>query len=303
MSDELKMDTSKEVFQLNKDILSFKINPKIYNNLISNSLYSNQLQPISEEDIIVTNLTQNYLAFRTKTTKKENYSVNPIYCVISPNENKNINIVFYTKSGDKINSKGHKFRFEAFIIPESQKNEDVKDLFKKYIKNGSKVVGNIQKRHVEFYEPKDDTNILRGINRNLLSESTTSIVSNYTIAEAKNQNALLEEKIQKKEGMNKKLSDIIEDKNSGILILDKNKEEFENLKQEYNELKDQYESLKRSEELLMKRLKNEKINKPEPHGSNKFFYKVPEAREEKLSMKKLMIYFVIFTLVGFYLTK
>ena len=152
MSHELIMDLSKEIFKLDKDILTFEIGPSIESKLSMSSLshHSTDLKPLSEEELCVTNLTSDYLAFRTKTTKKEYYSVNPTYFILPPNGNQIIKFLFYNQSGKEVDPKGHKFRFEGFVILESEKDEDLKELFKNYIKSGKKVVGNVAKRYVKI---------------------------------------------------------------------------------------------------------------------------------------------------------
>ena len=299
MSRNLIMDESKEIFTLNKEILSFKINQSNLSKLSSHSsIHSGNLHSISEEDILVTNLTSEYLAFRTKTTRKENYAVNPTYCVIPPNSTQNLNLVLYNRTGEKLDPKSHKFKFEGFIIPESQKDEDIKNLFKDYIKNGKKVIGNSQKRGVQFLEENDEgSNILRGSNNSL----GNSNLSNYTVAEEK-KNSLLMDKIQEKDE-NVRLSDIIEEKTGGRFGMENNMERLEYLKKEYNQLKEQVENLKRNEELLNKKIYIEKNKKNVHHGSDKFKFKVPEIKEEKLSRNKRMGIFLFSVLIGFYLVK
>ena len=308
MSHDLIMDVSREIFKLSKDVLIFKINPSNINKLSSySSTHSGQLQPLSEEDIIITNLTSEYLAFRIKTTKKENYAVNPTYCIISPKENKAINFIYYNNPGAKFDAKGHKFKFEGFIIQESRKNEDVKDLFYDYIKKGIKVSGNSLKLYVRFSEEgnEDNQNILKGSNI-LLGNSSGTVLSNYTEVENIKQNTLLSDIIKDNKNENEKenikFTDIVEDNNNRGLM-EKNKEKYENLKREYIQLKEQVDNLKRNEELLNKRIMNEKNKKSSSKGSIKFTYKVPEGKEEKLSRNKLIGFFVIALLVGFYLTK
>lgn len=291
MSHDLIMDVSKEIFTLNKEILSFKLNQSNASKLSSHSsIQSGNLKPISEEDILVTNLTSEYLAFRTKTTKKENYSVNPTYCLIPPNGTILLNFVFYNKTREKIDPKGHKFKFEGFIISESEKNEDIKMLFKDYIKSGKKVVGNCQKRNVQFENDEGS----------FLSASNNTLSSNYTVAE-EHKKTLLMDKIQEKDE-NVRLSDIIEEKRGVRFGMD-NMEKLEDLKREYIQLKEQVENLKRNEEILNKRIYNEKNKKNAHHGSEKFKFKVPEIKEDKLSRNKLIGIFLFSVLIGFYLVK
>lgn len=312
MSHDLIMDESKEIFKLDREIITFKIDSSSINKL--SSLHnSQQYQALSEEDIRITNITSEFLAFRTKTTKKENYSVHPIYCIIPPKSIQTINIILYYKAGLKIDSKGHKFKFEAFVIPESQKNDEVKELFNDYIKKGIEVRGNIQKRNVKFIDDTEDdqrdSNILKS-SKNIMANSSASIFSNihnYTVAEdTKNQNLLMDKIKQKEEdNINIKLSQIIQDKNEGEFDAGYNNiVKFENLKKEYNQLKEQFDNLKMNEELCKKRLYNEKNKNSKSKDSKiKFNYKVPEDKEKKLSKNFIIGLFLFSTLIGFYLVK
>ena len=300
MPKDLVMDESKEVFKLDKDVLSFRINYSNLSKLSSlSSSSSKQLQPLSEEQILITNLTSEYLAFRTKTTKKELYIVNPTFCIIPPNSTQVLNFKFHNKPGEKLDPKNHKFKFQGFIIPESKKDLDVKELIKEYTQNGEKVVGNEKKCCVKFLE-ENDNSILSGSINNL----TSSNISNYTVSNDQNQGSLLKDKIENKEEENFRLSDIIQNKSGGRFGMDNNKEKLEMLKREHNQLKEQVENLKRNEELLNKRIDNEKNKKSSSGGySTKFNYKVPVVKEAKLSKNKLIGIFLISILVGFYLVK
>ena len=298
MSHDLIMDLSKEIFKLDKEILTFKINQELISKLSSHS--SSHLQALSEENITVTNLTSDYLAFRTKTTKKEFYSVNPTYCIIPPNETQILTFVFYNRIGEKIDAKNHKFKFEGFIIPETEKDEEVKTLFQNYIKNGTKVVGTTKKSHSQFIEQNEEGSNLRASNDSL-GNSISSNLSNYTVAEDKNSNSLLLEKIKEKED-NVRLSDIIENKNGNILDAS-NKEKLDNLKLKYEQLKGEFDNLKRNEELLNQRIYNERNKRNEIPGTDKFVYKVPEIKEKVLSRNTLISIFALSVLIGFYLVK
>jgi hypothetical protein len=312
MSRDLIMDESKEIFKLDREIITFKIDSSSINKL--SSLHnSQQYQALSEEDIRITNITSEFLAFRTKTTKKENYSVHPIYCIIPPKSIQTINIILYYKAGLKIDSKGHKFKFEAFVIPESQKNDEVKELFNDYIKKGIEVRGNIQKRNVKFIddteEDQRDSNILKS-GKNIMENSSTSIfsnINNYTVAEdTKNQNLLMDKIKQKEEdNINIKLSRIIQDKKEGEFGAGYNNiVKFEDLKKEYNQLKEQFDNLKMNEELCKKRLYNEKNKNSKSKDSKiKFNYKISENKEKKLSRNFIIGLFLFSTLIGFYLVK
>ena len=84
---------------------------------------------VSKTKVIIKNLTKKYVAFRAKTTRKVNYTVNPSYYILKPKENKKVVILFYLKEKEEINPKGHKFKFEGIIISEQEKNKDAKELF------------------------------------------------------------------------------------------------------------------------------------------------------------------------------
>ena len=142
-SDSQFIDKSKEIFKIDKEIIDFDID---------SSKIEDPSSPIalSETQISITNLTDNYLAFRTKTTKKTKYAVDPNSCIISPNEVKTLNIILYNVPGEKMETKGHKFLFEAIVINESEKEKNVKDLFVEYQNKANKSLGDIQKRNVKY---------------------------------------------------------------------------------------------------------------------------------------------------------
>ena len=74
MSTELLLDSSSPVITINQAILLFKINKQ---NLLSesNSSHHNSFIPISQSEIIITNITSNYVAYRARITRKKYYSV------------------------------------------------------------------------------------------------------------------------------------------------------------------------------------------------------------------------------------
>ena len=203
MSLDSLIDSSKEIFEVDKDIITFKIDFK-------NNDISEELTAIDEQEVIITNLTQNYLAFQIKITKKKFYAVNPSYCILSPNEKKNIKIIFYNVPNEELNAKKHKFRFEGFIILDNEKDKDSKELFSEYIKKGNKIEGNIIIKSVKF------------INEEKKEEKKE---------EKQNQTNILEEKLENlpEEKMQSKNEENIEDKNKDLQ--NSKKIEIENNKQ------------------------------------------------------------------------
>ena len=112
---ELLLNPSREVIKLNKQVLSFNVN------------VNSKIQK-SECDIKVKNLTFNYLALRVKTTRKEEYAVNPNYCMILPDGEVTIHFIMTLKTNHFSPQKA-KFKFEAIVIDNIDKDKDPKFLF------------------------------------------------------------------------------------------------------------------------------------------------------------------------------
>ena len=247
------MDVSKELFKLDKNELNFIINSAMISKLSSSSIHSVHLKPLSETEVTVTNLTSDYIALRAKTNIKENYSVHPNYCVLSPNGTQLIKIIFYDKPGHKISSKGHKFRFEGFVIPEAQKNEPLKELFKDYIKKETKVQGNSLKLLVKLTQ---EENLMDNIDNNnnkldIINEDEKEIIRTSTMSNASFYTIPDESKSILEEYNTVRLSDLIINNNKSGEMTDK--EKLENLKMEYNQLKEEVENLKKNEDALNKK--------------------------------------------------
>ena len=300
MSKDLIMDLSKELFKLDKDCLHFVINSATISKLSTSSEHSSQLKPLGEVEVTATNLTSDYIAFRIKTNKKENYAVFPTYSILNPNGTQIFKIVYYNKSEKKLDSKEHKFKFEGFVIPEEEKNEPPKELFKEYIKKEIKVSGNSIKLISKFtYEENVGENNnsklepIKEEEKEILRTSMMSNMSNYSIPES--------QKSSLEESNSVRLSDLIVNNNSKIEMSDK--EKLENLKNEYNQLKEEVDNLKRNEELLNKKIKNERNKKNVVPESEKFKFNVPEIKEKPFSRNMLIGIFAFSALIGFYLIK
>ena len=300
MSKDLIMDLSKELFKLDKDCLHFVINSATISKLSTSSEHSSQLKPLGEVEVTATNLTSDYIAFRIKTNKKENYAVFPTYSILNPNGTQIFKIVYYNKSEKKLDSKEHKFRFEGFVIPEEEKNEPPKELFKEYIKKEIKVSGNSIKLISKFtYEENVGENNnsklepIKEEEKEILRTSMMSNMSNYSIPES--------QKSSLEESNSVRLSDLIVNNNSKIEMSDK--EKLDNLKNEYNQLKEEVDNLKRNEELLNKKIKNERNKKNVVPESEKFKFNVPEIKETPFSRNMLIGIFAFSALIGFYLIK
>ena len=308
MSKDLIMDVSKELFKLDKEELNFTINSAMISKLSSSSTHSVHLKPLSETEITVTNITSDYIAFRIKTTKKDNYSVHPTYFLLSPNGTQKIKIIYYDKLGHKINNKDHKFRFEGIVIPEEQKSEPLKELFQDYIKKGTKVQGNSFKLYAKFTQ---EENIVENIDNNMnnndnnkldvIKEEEKEIIRTSTMSNASVYTIPDESKSILELNNTVRLSDLIINNNKSAEMTDK--EQFENLKMEYNQLKEEVEILKNKETDLNKKINIEKNKKNIVPQSAKFLYKVPENNEKPFSRNMLLGILGFSVLLGFYLIK
>ena len=146
-----------DVFAIEEKNLIFKTykSPKENTNISNNSSILNITHnPVhmGESQITVTNLTSDFIAFRTKSTRKKYYTVSPTYCTISPNNFQIISFNYFTNYNEIISNIGHKFKFEGFVIPSSELNRDAKSLFATFILNKQKVVGNSIIKNVNFIE-------------------------------------------------------------------------------------------------------------------------------------------------------
>ena len=103
MSDLNIIETSQKLFSINKSELVFEITSNNSSNItesnINSSTVSHYRINLGETSITVTNLSSEYLSLRAMTTKKKNYSVNPSYIILSPNENKNLEIKYFVNFG------------------------------------------------------------------------------------------------------------------------------------------------------------------------------------------------------------
>lgn len=286
-SPDLVFDNSKEVFHLDKEAISFNLNIE---NISEEEPLKSELK--SETELKITNLSDNYIVFRTKTTKKLYYSVTPTYCIIPPKEIKNIKIALWIKEGEIPKLHGHKFKFEAFSIDENEKDKEPKELISEYIQKGTPVTGNSQKTFVQFNEGENSSE-KKEKNEKLLSLPKISHIrsgsnlSDYQEIEEKKENEseskpLLSEQIKSNEEQKPSISEMI----TGGKI------ESGEIK---NEVKEENINTKKDEDnTLVNENKNEccKINR------NIF-------EDERKDVPDVLIFFALFIamLSGYYLVK
>lgn len=212
----------KELFSINNSILTFTL----CNNAGKSSLEkSNRYQ--AESSCIITNLTGNFLAFRTKTTKKEEYAVQPTHAIIPPLET--LTIIFSKTTADTDTSR-HKFKFDALMISPEDKDKDAKEIFAKASKDAE--IFSI-KRNVELLITKDKE-IENSQMMMSMSEIVNSNISESSGAEKRNINASNTEQPQKE--------------NLELLKVEfyKLKNQLITLTEKYNNLKNRVDMEKRS---------------------------------------------------------
>ena len=267
---ELLIDNSDVIFTIDKPIIIFPINSNINKNLSES-----HLSPESECNVKITNLMSNYIALRIRTTKKEYYAVNPTYCIISPNSNKNINFILYIKGNYKdIDFSNHKFRFEGILINENDINNEPKKIFENFIKNKIKVKGNIIKRKSEIYE---DSNYV--FVKNNLDNLEPKPLSKSTNLKSKNLKSL---------NLGKSLS---------------KEDQLSSLKNEFNDLKNQFNILNQNYNKIKNTIENEK-NKVLTKGKDqKITFELPQIEEISFDKNFVLILCLISFVFGFYLTK
>ena len=162
MNSELIINQSEKLFIIEDedDTIQFKINNNSLNTNIEDTSSSTikDLILASQTKIKIRNISNEFISFRVKTTKKKNYIVKPCYYILSPKEILNIKIIYYINRGENINIKGHKFKFEGFIISKYEKEENPKKLFLDYITKGKNVKGTVIKKYASFIEEQNMIN-------------------------------------------------------------------------------------------------------------------------------------------------
>ena len=135
---EIESNQKQSLFNITPNKLSFSLDT---DNIL---LLSQGTEKISKEiEIKINNLSSEFIIIKIKTTKKNNYIMTPSSFVLSPKEENIIKIRFKRDEGEKLELKSHKIQIEGCIISQEDKDLNVDDLYKKYIKNGNKDVNNI----------------------------------------------------------------------------------------------------------------------------------------------------------------
>ena len=299
MSSELLLDSSSPVIFTNKPTLSFKINNKLLSSLSSSN--AKHYIPISENELIITNLTSNYIAYRARITRKKYYSVEPSHLVISPNSKINVKITFYFNPKEKFPPEGHKFRFEGVVIPNNMKYQDAKEIYEEFIANKKEVKGNSIKKVVEFifddnynYVPSsEDNNNIKLDSSQTLTMSISSVNSDFNPKASVYSNALGKsvERPSRISLRNKKSRELLKSKKQEKETLDPVK------------LKEECDKLQSENDNNLKELNDIKQKINNITAKNKFRYNVPDVNFSSINTKTVSLLFGMAFFLGFYLTK
>ena len=170
MSSELKLDSSIQVIKSSNTDITIKIRKQQVN---INEKEKNNLIYIGHDNIIIKNVSKEYVALRVRSTKKKYYKVEPIYSIIHPNSFVTIKIFYTSTEEEELTSLRHKFKFDGFIIEEKDKNcKNILGLFQNAISDNKIRKGNSIVKNVKFIYEKEDRECeeIRKIHQTLLKE-------------------------------------------------------------------------------------------------------------------------------------
>ena len=290
MTSNILLESSTPIITINKPTLLFKINNNDLSSQI-NSSNNNSLIPISETELLLTNITSYYVAYRARITRKKCYTVEPSHLIIVPNSNIKVKITFYLNPKEKFPPEGHKFRFEGIVIPNNMKNKDAREIFDEFALNKKEVKGNSIKKVVEFifddnykYIPSFDDNIKIDSSQSIASFHSNLNSSIYTNALGKS--------------MERPSRIALKSKKGGKLRDKKEVETFDPVK-----LKEECEKLQKDYDNNIKELNNIKQKINNINAKNKYRYVVPYVNFSAVTPKMIAILFGTAFFLGFYLTK
>jgi hypothetical protein len=290
MSSEIIFDSSSPIITINQSSLVFKINQNYFQTQSQIEVPPNTLSPLSHTELLLTNLTSSYVAYRARITKKKYYSVEPSHMVLPPNSNITIKITFYHNFKLPFPPKDHKFRFEGIVIPNNMKRMDAWKIYEEFYKNNTEVKGNSIRKIAEFIFDDNYTQDFSEENPKLsFSQSINNIDDiNGTASIYTNALGVSNERPSRISLKNTK-------KNLGRINKEetvdpvKLKAECENMETEYNNNVKELNELK------------QKINNIT--AKNKFRYVVPDINFSSVNKKMVIMLFAASFLLGFFLTK
>lgn len=283
MSEEIIFDSSSPVITINQSSLVFKINQKYFQTQSQLPQNSNSLSPLSQTEILLTNLTSSYVAYRSRITKKKFYQVEPSHMILPPNSNITIKITFFHNFSLPFPPQGHKFRFEGIMIPNNMKRTDAWKIYEEFSKNKTEVKGNSIRKVAEFvFDNNYKANFSEENNKLEYSQSINNI-SDFNGTASIYTNALGKSNERPSRISLKNMKKNLEGVYRGEAF------DFMKIQNEYNDNLKELNDLK------------QKIN--ELNAKNKFRYVVPDKDFSSVNKKMVILLFGVSFLLGFFLTK
>ena len=171
---EIESSQNQSLFNITPNKLSFSLDT---DNIL---LLSQGTEKISKEiEIKINNISSEFIIIKIKTTKKNNYIMTPSSFILSPKEENIIKIRFKRDEGEKLELKSHKIQFEGCIISQEEKDLNLDDLYKKYIKAGNKDINNIIAK--TYFFDKHGNNLSSLTSTNISNINNTEIKSNIDL--------------------------------------------------------------------------------------------------------------------------
>ena len=287
MTSEVILDSSSPIITINQSSLFFKINQKNFRIQSKINTSSRTLYPLSETELLLTNLTSSYIAYRTRITKKKFYSVEPSHIIMSPNSNITIKITFYHNFSLPFPPEGHKFRFEGIVIPSNMKRLDARNIYEEYSRNKTEVKGNSIRKVAEFIYDNDYNPDFSGECNKLEMSQSMNNINEISTASSVYSMAL---------GRSNERPSRISLKNKKNYLKGINSYDPKKLKEECEKLQEEYDNNVKE----LNELRN-KIN--EINSKNKYRYVVPDIEFSSVNKKMIFILFTTAFFLGFWLTK
>ena len=283
MSEEIIFDSSSPVITINQSSLVFKINQKNFQTQSQLPQNSNSLFPLSQTEILLTNLTSSYVAYRSRITKKKFYQVEPSHMILPPNSNITIKITFFHNFSLPFPPQGHKFRFEGIMIPNNMKRTDAWKIYEEFSKNKTEVKGNSIRKVAEFVFDNNYKVKFSEENNKLEYSQSINNISDFNGTASIYTNALGKSNERPSRISLKNMKKNLEGVYRGEAF------DFMNIQNEYNDNLKELNDLK------------QKIN--ELNAKNKFRYVVPDKDFSSVNKKMVILLFGVSFLLGFFLTK
>ena len=283
MSEEIIFDSSSPVITINQSSLVFKINQKYFQTQSQLPQNSNSLFPLSQTEILLTNLTSSYVAYRARITKKKFYQVEPSHMILPPNSNITIKITFFHNFSLPFPPQGHKFRFEGIMIPNNMKRTDAWKIYEEFSKNKTEVKGNSIRKVAEFVFDNNYKVKFSEENNKLEYSQSINNISDFNGTASIYTNALGKSNERPSRISLKNMKKNLEGVYRGEAF------DFMKIQNEYNDNLKELNDLK------------QKIN--ELNAKNKFRYVVPDKDFSSVNKKMVILLFGVSFLLGFFLTK